>query len=227
MKSDSVASPDALSAPIHQARQADVRPIDPSTTRPRPPLNWFSPIWRAICGVFLRLTGWRLEGDWPAEGKIVVIAAPHTSNVDAIYMLAAAGFYNVKLRWMGKKELTTGPFGWFVSWLGCVPIDRSAKNDVVRQMVEAFEAADLLALAVPPEGTRAKTREWKSGFYHIAHQAGVPLLMSVLDFGSRRIRLKAVVTPGGDYERDLVVIQSFYRDARGLREGDFSVDRDD
>ncbi len=207
------------------ATAPDIAPIDPATARPRNAGGAVAAVWSAFCGVFLRLAGWRIEGDWPPDRRLVVIAAPHTSNMDGVYMLAAAGYFRVKLRWMGKKELTEGPLGGFVSWLGCVPIDRSANNDIVRQMADEFAVREDLILAVPPEGTRAKTRAWKSGFYHIAREAGVPLLLSVLDYGTRTIRLAALVTPSGDYEADFPLIREFYKDARGLREGDFSVER--
>lgn len=208
-----------------RADVAVIAPIDPSTARPRNSGGAVAAVWSRICAVFLRLTRWRIEGDWPPDRKLVVIAAPHTSNMDGVYMLAAAGYFRVKLRWMGKKELTQGPLGGFIRWLGCVPIDRSANNDVVRQMAEEFGAREDLILAVPPEGTRAKTRGWKSGFYHIAREANVPLLLSVLDYGTRTMRLAALVSPSGDYEADFPLIREFYKDAKGLREGDFSVER--
>ncbi len=163
-----------------------------------------------------------MAGDWPSDPKAVLLAAPHTSNWDGVYMLASAGYFRVKLRWMGKKSLTTGPFGGFVKWMGCVPIDRDAKNDVVRQMAEAFAAQDELILAVAPEGSRALSTEWKSGFYQIAHQAGVPILMTVLDYGSKTVRLHGLFTPSGDYETDLPLIKAAYADAKGLDDSKFA-----
>ena len=172
---------------------------------------------RSGCAAYLRLAGWKVRGDWPDLGKAVLVAAPHTSNWDGLNMLATAGFYRVKLRWMGKRALTRGPFGWLIKWLGCVPIDRSGANDAVRAMADAFAAEERMILAVPPEGTRSAVREWKTGFYHIARTAGVPLILSVLDYGSKTVSLAAIVRPSGDYEADLPVIQSHYANAVGLR----------
>lgn len=157
-----------------------------------------------------------MQGDWPRDiRKMVLLAAPHTSNWDGINMLAAAGYYRVKLAWMGKKSLTTGPLGGVVKWLGCVPIDRSASHDVVAQMSEAFGGVDSLVLAIPPEGTRKYTDTWRTGFYHIAVAAKVPIVLSVLDYGTKTIRLAGIVHPTGDYDADLPLIQTSYAAAEG------------
>jgi 1-acyl-sn-glycerol-3-phosphate acyltransferase len=102
-----------------------------------------------------------------------------------------------------------------------VPIDRSQSNDVVRVMTEAFAASERMVLAIPPEGTRSAVREWKSGFYHIAVAAGVPIVLSVLDYGAKRVSLAAVVYPSGDYEKDLAVIRGHYATARGKNRDKF------
>ena len=155
-----------------------------------------------------------------------MIAAPHTSNWDGIWMLAAAGLYQVKLKWMGKKSLTDHPLGGLVRWLGCVPVDRTSASDVVYQMAAAFAGADRMILAIAPEGTRARAGEWKSGFYRIAMAAGVPLIVSVLDYGSRTIRIDGVIEPTGDYEADLPRIQARYSGAEGRHAGRFAAGED-
>lgn len=197
--------------------------IDGSTARPAKFRGVGSEIVRWICAAYLKLTGWKISGDWPAIDKMVLVAAPHTSNWDGLNMLAAAGYYRVKLRWMGKASLTRGPFGWLIKALGCVPIDRSQSNDVVRVMAEAFGASERMLLAIPPEGTRSAVREWKSGFYHIAVAADVPILMTVLDYGTRRISLAAVLYPSGDYEADLALIRAHYANAKGKRREKFAA----
>ncbi len=187
------------------------------SAKPAPFKGVGSEIWRWMCSVYLKASGWKIEGDWPQDQKVVLVAAPHTSNWDGVNMLAAAGFYRIDLRWMGKKELTEGVFGGFLKWMGCVPVDRKQGGDMVRQMRDAFESVERMVLAVPPEATRAISREWKSGFYHIAHTARVPILLSVLDYGSKTIRLSGMIAPSGDYEADLKLIKSHYADAKGRR----------
>jgi 1-acyl-sn-glycerol-3-phosphate acyltransferase len=164
---------------------------------------------RAMCIVYLKLTGWRMQGDWPAIDKMVLVAAPHTSNWDGLQMLVAAGYYRIRLRWMGKKSLTEGPFGGLIKALGCVPIDRSASHDLVKAMGQAFAATSHMILAIPPEGTRSLTRQWKTGFYHIAVQAQVPIIVTVLDYGTKTINIASVITPLGDFEADLIKIMSY------------------
>lgn len=189
--------------------------IDPSTARPAPSKGLFSNFVRGCCIAYLKLTGWRMQGDWPAIEKMVLVAAPHTSNWDGLNMLAAAGYYRIRLRWMGKKSLTQGPFGWLIKALGCVPIDRSQSNDVVKTMAEAFAATNNMVLAIPPEGTRSRVSEWKRGFYHIAVAANVPIVLSVLDYKRKTMSIAAVVHPSGDYEADLPVIRGYYAEAVG------------
>jgi 1-acyl-sn-glycerol-3-phosphate acyltransferase len=195
--------------------------IDGATARPAPFRGAFSEVIRWISGAYLKLSGWTIHGDWPAQRKLVLVAAPHTSNWDGINMLAAAGYYRVKLRWMGKKSLTQGPFGWLIKALGCVPIDRSASHDVVRAMADAFAAEREMVLAIPPEGTRSAVREWKSGFYHVAVAANVPIILSVLDYGAKTVRLAALIHPTGDYDADLPLIRSYYANAKGKNRDKF------
>jgi 1-acyl-sn-glycerol-3-phosphate acyltransferase len=183
----------------------------------------FSELVRWISATYLTISGWTIHGDWPGLPKAVLLAAPHTSNWDGLNMLATAGYYRVKLRWMGKKSLTQGPFGWLIKALGCVPIDRSANHDVVRAMSDAFAAEERIVLAIPPEGTRSAVREWKSGFYHIAVAAGVPILLTVLDYRTKRVSLAAVVHPSGDYDADLAVIRSHYAGAQGKNAEKFAA----
>lgn len=180
-------------------------------------------LWRTLCRLYLRVTGWRMIGDWPTVPKAVVVAAPHTSNWDGINMLAAAAYYRVTLRFMGKKSLTEGPLGKIMLWLGCVPIDRAASNDVVRAMAQAFAATDKMILAIPPEGTRSRTSEWKTGFYHIAVQAGVPIIPVVMDYAARTVRVTDLFHPTGDYAADIGAIQAPYRGAAGKVRGGFGL----
>lgn len=195
-------------------------------SRPRPssggrPFSW---AWRQVCALILWIGRWKVAGDWPDAPKVVLVAAPHTSNWDGFWMLMAAGYYRVKLRWMGKKSLVDHPLGGFIRWLGCVPVDRKAASELVDQMAVAFAEADTLVLAVAPEGTRSGTSAWKSGFYRIAARAQVPLLITVLDYGTRSISVRGLFTPSGDYEADLPVIRGFYAGAAGRHRSKFSVD---
>jgi len=188
---------------------------DLASRQPRASTSFGMAVWHLLCRGFLRAGGWRVAGAWPADAKVVVTAAPHTSNWDGIWMLAAAGAWRARLRYMGKKSLTEGPLGWLVRWTGCIPIDRSQSNDVVAAMRANFAATDALILVVPPEGTRDAVQKWKSGFYHIAVGAGVPITFAVMDYAARTVSLPATLWPSGDYAHDLPIIQGFYAAAQG------------
>ena len=174
-----------------------------------------SAIVRWLCGTGLKLAGWTVRGEWPVLDKAVAIVAPHTSNWDGPILLAAAGYLRVKPKWLGKASLANGPFGGLLRWLGCIPIDRSAGQDVVRTVRDVFRAHDRMVLGLAPEGTRSLTPAWKSGFYHIACAAGVPIIVGVIDYRTRTVSLPEVFHPTGDYAADLVRIQNHYRDAIG------------
>jgi 1-acyl-sn-glycerol-3-phosphate acyltransferase len=196
-------------------------PADKSVSAPAS--GPFAPLVRAVCLTYLAALGWKVRGAWPGHAKCVLLAAPHTSNWDGFLMLVAAGVYQVKLRWMGKKSLTSGPFGWFLRAFGCIGVDRSAANDVVAQMRAVFAAEEALVLGIAPEGTRTLNPHWKRGYYHIAHGAGVPIVVSVLDYGRKTIFLAAVVWPTGNYEADFAFIARLYDGVGAKRPDQFST----
>jgi len=158
---------------------------------------------------------WRMEGEAPGFPKYVLIAAPHTSNMDLAVMLVLAFRYRTPVSWMGKDALFRPPFGRVCRWLGGIPIDRSKANNVVEQSVEQFRNRDTFVLAVPPEGTRKQVRYWKTGFYHIARGAGVPILLGFIDYGRKVGGFGPVLIPSGDIEEDMKMIRSFYAGIQG------------
>lgn len=169
-----------------------------------------------IAAGLLRGLGWKIEGIAPRSRKVVVLAAPHTSNWDLPYMLAVAWAFGIRPRFMMKHSVFVGPAGWLFRRLGGIAVERHRRGGVVKQMVDAFEAADELALVIPPEGTRRRVDVWKSGFYHIAREARVPLLLSYLDFSRKVTGLGPEFLPSGDIRADMDVIRDFYADKVGL-----------
>jgi 1-acyl-sn-glycerol-3-phosphate acyltransferase len=125
-------------------------------------------------------------------------------------MLACGFLIRAKMFWMTKDSVFIGPFGVFLKWIGGIPIDRSRANGVVGQCIEMFDKHDKLILAVPPEGTRKKVRAWKTGFYHIAVGAKVPIALGYLDYARRRGGINRLFYPTGDYAADILEIQAFY-----------------
>ncbi len=176
-----------------------------------------TPALRLVSRVVLRLIGWRVMGVAPAHNRYVLIGAPHTSNWDFPLMLMAILVLRMEVRWMGKNSLFPAPFGGLMRWLGGLPVDRSRANNTVAQMIEAYRNSGELVVLIPPEGTRSRVERWKTGFYHIAHGADVPILLGFLDAGRRQLGFGPLFYPCGDLEDDLYQIQAFYRDKRGIR----------
>ncbi len=170
---------------------------------------------RAIGALYLRLFGWRVEGQFPALPQAVLIAAPHTSNWDLPFMLACAYVLDIRPMWLGKQQLFRWPFGGLMRWFGGLPVNRSQRDDVVRQAVERFAATPSLLLVVPPAGTRSMAPHWKSGFYHIANGAGVPIVCTFLDYRNRVGGIGPTVIPTGDLRSDMDLIRAFYDGVTG------------
>ena len=180
---------------------------------------------RALSVAFLRGTGWTLQGQLPADQpKCVLIAAPHTSNWDLPYTLMVAFALRIDIHWMGKRSLFRWPFGPLMRWLGGIAVDRSKSSNLVAASAQALRDADgSIALVVPPEGTRSKTRHWKTGFYWIAHQAGVPIVMAYMDYPRKLSGLGPVLQPSGDIEADMVAIKAYYAGFKGKNWRQFDV----
>ena len=163
-----------------------------------------------------KVIGWKLVGEVPKKRKCILIAAPHTSNWDFALLLLIAFIWRVDLHWMGKDSLFPFPIRRLAIWFGGIPIDRSQSNNMVDQMVQHYKNSDELIVIVPPEGTRSKVERWKTGFYHIAHQANVPILLGFIDAATKTMGFGGVFEPTGDIDKDIVEIQKFYKDKVGF-----------
>ncbi len=167
---------------------------------------------RLLGRLVLLLSGWRFEGAVPKDKKFVLIAAPHTSNWDLILLLALAAVVGVEISWMGKYNMFVGPLGWLLKRFGGIPIYRHRRTNMVEQMAERFAASERLVLVVPAEATRGRGQYWKSGFYHIARRAGVPIYTGYLDYRRRRGGFGEPIVPTGNVRADMEKIRAFYAD---------------
>ncbi len=175
-----------------------------------------TPLLRLLAILLLKLIGWKAVGR-PVEGaRFVLIGAPHTSNWDFPLMLMVVLKLRLQVFWMGKHTLFPFPVGWFMKWLGGIPVNRSKAQNLVEQTVQQYREHPQLVVLVPPEGTRAKVKEWKTGFYHIAVNAGVPILMGYVDAATKQAGLADFFHPTGDIEKDMPAIRAFYADKVGL-----------
>lgn len=176
-----------------------------------------TPLLRLLALLLLKLVGWRPIGEPPAEKRFVLIGAPHTSNWDFPLMLAVVLKLRLRLYWMGKDSLFRFPFGGLMRWLGGIPVDRSKSNNTVDQIVRLYQSQDSLIILIPPEGTRSRVKRWKTGFYHIANNAGIPILMGYLDARHKEAGLADFFHPTNNPEEDMARIRAFYADKKGIR----------
>lgn len=178
-----------------------------------------------FASVLLRWIGWKVVGNWPAARKFVFIVAPHTSNWDMPIGLCAGFASGILKRWpygfMMKDVMFRGPLGPIMRRLGGLAIDRSSPHDVVQQMVSVFDAREDFVLAITPEGTRSLRPYWKSGFYHIAVGAGVPIVPVAFDYARQEVGLGEPLYPTGDPEADLAVLRRFFQDVTPRRPQNF------
>lgn len=170
---------------------------------------------RWIGRAYLQACGWEQEGPRPTPESFVLIAAPHTSNWDLPFTLAFSAVYDLPIRWAGKHTLFAPPFGWFMRALGGIPIRRDRRENRVDQLAGLFAEHPGLVLTVPAEGTRSRTEYWKSGFYHIAAKAQVPIVCGYLDYARKRGGFGFVLEPSGDLRADMDRIRAFYADKTG------------
>ncbi len=168
-----------------------------------------------VARLFLKLTGWHVAGGMPAAPRRVVIAAPHTSNWDFVYLLAAAMVLREPIYWLGKKELFTPPFGWFMRGLGGISVDRSTSTNLVDQVAGRIRAQDSMSVVIPPSGTRSSAPHWRSGFYWIARQAQAEIVCGYLDYAKREAGLGYHFAPSGDVQADMSAVREFYAPIQG------------
>lgn len=161
--------------------------------------------------------GWRIEGEFPPHPKMVAIVAPHTSNWDFIVGILAVFALGLRVRFLAKHTLFNPWLGWLMRWFGGTPVIREAPQGAVAQAVALIESEPAVLLAITPAGTRSRTAPWRSGFYNIAHAAGVPILPIVFDGGRRAVRLLPAFEPSGDYDADLPRLLALYEGVRGLK----------
>ncbi|MDX1752688.1 MAG: 1-acyl-sn-glycerol-3-phosphate acyltransferase [Salinimicrobium sediminis] len=173
-------------------------------------MNWLARF------IYFKIMGWKFYGSWPAGiKKAVVIVVPHTSWHDFYLGLLVRRILGVDIKFVAKKELFKPPFGWYFRWMGGTPLDRTAGQNKVDSIAALFGKKEEFRLAIAPEGTRKKVKDWKTGFYYIAKTADVPIVMIAFDFGKKRVKISKRMYPTGDKERDFDKIRAFYKEVTG------------
>jgi len=158
----------------------------------------------------LRLFGWAVAKDLPLKEKYVLIGAPHTSNWDFPLGLLGLLAMGLRFRWVGKHTIFKGPAGPMLKLIGGIPVDRRIRSRFIKQMVALFNARENMILTIAPEGSRSKTRYWKTGFYYIALDAAVPIALGYIDHREKKIGIGYCLFPSGNIEKDMEIIRKFY-----------------
>ena len=167
---------------------------------------------RLLSWLVLKLSGWKVVNVAPATGSYLIIAAPHTSNWDFPLGIAMAYHLRLKVYFIGKHTLFEGIRGPIMRWLGGIPLNREASKNFVDASIEIYASNENLIFAIAPEGTRANVARWKTGFYHMAKGANVPIVLAYIDYAKKECGFGKVVYPSDNMEKDFAIIEDFYRD---------------
>ncbi|WCO03080.1 1-acyl-sn-glycerol-3-phosphate acyltransferase [Psychroserpens ponticola] len=171
--------------------------------------------------IYFKLLGWKITGNTNFSSnvlkKVVIIAVPHTSWHDFYIGLLLRKITGVKTNFVGKKELFKWPFGYYFRWVGGAPLDRTSGQNKVQAIAKLFEDKDEFRLTLAPEGTRKKVKEWKTGFYYIAKEANVPIIMFTLDFKNKTNTISEPFYPTNDFEADFKFMKAFFKGVIGKK----------
>jgi len=170
---------------------------------------------RAFALGMMSIFGWRIVGTPPNIPKAILIGAPHTSNWDFLLSIGTSFSFGLSMSWMAKHTFVNGRGKRLWHWLGGIPVDRRAKHGAVGEMVDVFNRHDQLLVAITPEGSRTGAKGWKSGFYHIARGANVPIIPIVFDYEHKEVRILEPYMPTDNKEQDIATLQTLYKDVKG------------
>lgn len=168
-----------------------------------------------LAQMVFKVIRWRIVGNLPPLDKYVIIAAPHTSNFDVLIGLLARAALATRIVFLAKHQLFIFPFGWILHKIGAIPVERSHHHNLVDQVVKMYAENEHFVLGLAPEGTRSPVKRWKQGFYHIAIQAGVPIVMVGFDYSSKEVRVSKLFEPSGDINKDFPKILDHFKTMNG------------
>ena len=171
---------------------------------------------KQICKLIFRLSGWKADGVVAPDKKCIIIGVPHTSAWDFIWAWVYYTSLGGKMNFLIKKEFFFWPLGYFIRKMGGIPIDRSKGANVIRQSINLFSEHENFQLAITPEGTRKRTKNWKAGFHTIAKNANVPVYLTSFDWGRKQMTIWGKFNLSDDYKEDIKRMKDFYRE-KGIK----------
>lgn len=168
-----------------------------------------------IARILFRIFGWKIDESGPEVPKAVIVVGPHTSNWDFIIGRLSFVLFGLKGRYLMKKELFFPPLGWFLKWIGAIPVDRNRKNNLTEDVAKLFDETSSLYIVFSPEGTRSYNPNWKKGFYYIAQNANVPIYICYMDYKTKTGGFHSLLYPTGDVDKDIDYIKSIMKNYQG------------
>ena len=165
--------------------------------------------------IYFRVIRWKLVGRFPDLNKFLIAVVPHTSNYDFVLGILIRSVLKEQINYVGKKELFTPLTAWFFRGLGGTPINRGKSENTVDAIVRIYNSHSKFRIAFAPEGTRKKVDEWKTGFYHIAHLAAVPIVPVAFDYAKKQIVMHPPFYTTGDIEKDFVILKKYFEGVVG------------
>ncbi len=165
--------------------------------------------------LYFKVFRWEMKGSFPDVDKCVIAVVPHTHWMDFFLGLVVRSIIGKEMNYIAKKSLFKPPFGWFFRWTGGAPVDRAKNSNTVDGVVSIFENRKVFRFALAPEGTRKKVTELKTGFYHIAKKAGVPIVLVAFDFGKKQVKISDALYPTENQEADFEKIKAFFNGVVG------------
>jgi len=161
----------------------------------------------------MSLFGWKVEGEYTEEVNVCVIAvAPHTSNWDFIWGIMARSIYGINAHYLIKDSFFKPGIGWFFRVTGGIPVDRTKKNDLTTRLKKILYSSEKVQIVFTPEGTRKRVDKWKSGFYWVAFEAGLPIVMHGIDYKKKVVTMSKPFYPTGNWEDDKKTFEEYYSD---------------
>lgn len=176
---------------------------------------------RTTCGKILKSLGWKITGEFPNVNKSIVIFAPHTAHIDALYGKLGFVEIGVKYKFLSKKELFFFPMNLLMKKFGSIPVRGVKNHNAIYQVAEILKNTDNLHIVISPEGWIKKVKDWNKGFYYMALKAKVPIIVTYIDYSKKEIGIKGIIEEISDYETVINKINSMYFGVKGKRPENF------
>jgi 1-acyl-sn-glycerol-3-phosphate acyltransferase len=173
-------------------------------------------VFQKCSSLVLSAAGWSVKGQIPNECRLIITAAPHTSNWDFVLAMLCIISLNIKVRWLGKSSIFKPGFKWFFHWLGGIPVNRDNPASLIDDVATIVKNDNGIIICVTPEGSRKKVTRWKTGFLRIAELTDSKILLVSINAPTRTVHIGKIFKPSGDKDKDVLAVKSYYKPFQGI-----------